>query len=1023
MNHHRPIERSARRPRLLGVGAPVVVAILGVALLLSTRSPIAHESGWVKSNEVGQVSATAETQGPAHCEGLAGIPFGTDPGWVRVGGSTDPNTPFIELRGQVFRAHVTHEDNSANHVAHDLNVYVIPDPAYRHFLADGDLDNEEPDSLGFHNHSTIENEWEYGGIPLYTWPARRDRVTAWGPLIWDCGHGGGDGPNGEDVYQTEIHPHAGWVVYRQTADADGEPDSEEKRTRDWLWYDTGDLQGIGARFPTMGGTLETTIQTTVADAFFSSWGGIAPESLNGCDSDVVDCTQDNEWLTRILQQDYTFFVPAPPKPATASVLGEPTMIWTSEDHCGEVPSNPGDPFGDDIFQMGEADGLTDPTATDIGSPTCGTIVDDVVETTDAYGMPGIQVTVLASQAVYPGNNYVAFAKRYKVSWDHVPSAAERVRRYAVHFDSVRVWRGGDSGDAEWAMGLRANEQWVFPVAGSGEDGDPFYVDSSIDDNDMDCAGDDGDCNDYSIDETLTVSVPPGNPINIWIRIVELDDPGPAVFDPNDLLPEVDVDRTGPGSYSTGLVSNDDGAYEVFYTITDVSDVPPTLGSLVIGGPSYGPNADTGGVVRVSGATPITLEGSDASALQYRVTEEGENLPPDWTFDLAAPLEISLAGQSDGDVVMQYAPVSSDDIVAERRHEVVQLDTTPPTLDLPDPITVYATETAGAYVTYAASATDNFPGPVDFSCDHVSGSLFPNGKNAPLTTVVTCTATDAVENTATGSFDVTVVSPFGYIPDFVVLGRDWASIGNDAIVETGNVGAYDASAGVPNQAGFEILADPGASFLNGSQIAAHSDRLEAGASAGDVFYVDQVVLGNGAVATEKLGYVPLFYDMPAVPAFSAGGADVALSEGETLAAGTYGDLSIKPNMTAVLSGGDYFVTSLDLKHGARLLAAAPTTIHVTGRVQLKSEATLMPLSGSGIGARDVVLYALGGDGPPSNPATAIRFGSMSVLGVNAYAPNGTLAIETGAVATGAFVGLRVEVSPGVTLNEDSVFLCP
>jgi len=726
-------------------------------------------------------------------------------------------------------------------------------------------------------------------------------------------------------------------------------------------------------------------------------------------------------MTRILNQDYTFFVPAPPRPPDDPDAGAATMVWTSEDHCSEVPSNPGDPFGDDIFQVGEADGLTDPTATDIGSPTCGTIVDQVLEATDANGTPGIEVTVLASQASYPGNGYIAFAKRYVVAWDFVPAANERVRKYAVHFDHVRVWRSGDSGDGEWAMGIRANEQWIFPVAGSGEDGDPFYVDSSIDDNDMDCAGDDGDCDDYAIDETLTVGVPQGNPINIWIRIVELDDPGPAVFDPNDLLPEVDEDRSGPGSYSTGLVSNGDGAYEVFYTITDVTEPAPSLGTLAIGTPQYGPNADTGGVVRVSGATPITLDGSDGAALEYRLGEQGDPLPAGWSFDFTSPFEISLAGQSDGNVVMQFAPVSAGNIVAQRKSRVVQLDTTPPTLHLPAPITVFATQTAGTHVDYEASATDNFAGPIDFSCDMPSGSLFPNGKNAPLTTTVHCSATDAVENTATGSFTVTVVSPFGYIPDYVALGREWVAVAGGARVDSGNVGAFDASAGLPNDVGIEVGAGSGALFLGGSQVAAHSDRLGSSAQAGDVFYVDDLLTGNDAVATARHGYVPLFYDMPAVPAFSAGGANVSLNGTSTFHAGSYGNVSVKPNGVVTLSGGDYFMESLEIKPGGELHVAAPATLYVAERVLVGNGARVLPLTG--VLPRQIVLYATGVDGPPHKPADAIRFGSNMILAINAYAPNGTLSVGSGTMAVGAFIGQRVSIESNATLKEDSVFLCP
>ncbi len=78
------------------------------------------------------------------------------------------------------------------------------------------------------------------------------------------------------------------------------------------------------------------------------------------------------------------------------------------------------------------------------------------------------------------------------------------------------------------------------------------------------------------------------------------------------------------------------------------------------------------------------------------------------------------------------------------------DTTPPTLSLPAPITAEATGPLGAVVTYTASATDIVDGSVAVSCSPASGSIFPIA-----TTTVTCSATDAHNNTGYGSFSVIV----------------------------------------------------------------------------------------------------------------------------------------------------------------------------------------------------------------------------------------------------------------------------
>jgi uncharacterized protein YjbI with pentapeptide repeats len=83
------------------------------------------------------------------------------------------------------------------------------------------------------------------------------------------------------------------------------------------------------------------------------------------------------------------------------------------------------------------------------------------------------------------------------------------------------------------------------------------------------------------------------------------------------------------------------------------------------------------------------------------------------------------------------------------HITVQ-DTTAPVLALPTPITATATSTAGAPVTFSATATDIVDGTDPVTCTPASGSTFALG-----TATVTCTTSDLHSNTSTGSFTVTV----------------------------------------------------------------------------------------------------------------------------------------------------------------------------------------------------------------------------------------------------------------------------
>jgi len=81
------------------------------------------------------------------------------------------------------------------------------------------------------------------------------------------------------------------------------------------------------------------------------------------------------------------------------------------------------------------------------------------------------------------------------------------------------------------------------------------------------------------------------------------------------------------------------------------------------------------------------------------------------------------------------------------------DTTAPVLKLPDPITVDADASGVAVVTFVATATDAVTTPITPICSPASGTAFPIGS-----TTVTCTAKDAANNQASGSFTVTVRKP-------------------------------------------------------------------------------------------------------------------------------------------------------------------------------------------------------------------------------------------------------------------------
>ena len=81
------------------------------------------------------------------------------------------------------------------------------------------------------------------------------------------------------------------------------------------------------------------------------------------------------------------------------------------------------------------------------------------------------------------------------------------------------------------------------------------------------------------------------------------------------------------------------------------------------------------------------------------------------------------------------------------------DKTPPVVTVPSDMSVNAPDDTGIVVNFSATAMDAISGSATVTSVPASGSLFPVGPTA-----VTCAGTDALGNTATGAFTVTVNSP-------------------------------------------------------------------------------------------------------------------------------------------------------------------------------------------------------------------------------------------------------------------------
>ena len=314
----------------------------------------------------------------------------------------------------------------------------------------------------------------------------------------------------------------------------------------------------------------------------------------------------------------------------------------------------------------------------------------------------------------------------------------------------------------------------------------------------------------------------------------------------------------PGSSTNGLPAAAD---------LDSVDAPPDL--MGLSGTLAMPQSPGGTLV-----TPVSLQAGATSLGDYAVTvfarsRGGHRVAPlnlhllaDGTAPLIVPTVTGTAGANGwyvSDVAVSWTvndaetPVTSTSgcgtstVTADTagvtftctaqsaggtatRSVTIKRDVTPPVLALPGPLTVNATQTTGANVSYTATASDSVDPSPSLTCAPGPGTLFSVG-----TATVSCQAVNAAGLSANGSFTIIVLGPSQQVVNLVDLVNSLPSPpGNSLTNKLQNILA-DINAGNTSGACSKL-----ASFIN--QVQALSGNQISTADAAVLIQAAQTVRG-------------------------------------------------------------------------------------------------------------------------------------------------------------------------------------
>jgi uncharacterized repeat protein (TIGR01451 family) len=359
----------------------------------------------------------------------------------------------------------------------------------------------------------------------------------------------------------------------------------------------------------------------------------------------------------------------------------------------------------------------------------------------------------------------------------------------------------------------------------------------------------------------------------------------------------------------------------------------------------------------------------------------------------------------GNTIITYTATDSAGNTAVAMQTVTVIDNTPPVIScLADIVADFNPGVNGATVNFTAPVgSDNCPGAMTAQTGGLaSGSTFPLG-----TTTNTFTVTDAVGNSASCSFKVTVAVTS-------IIGLDSVSISGASFVDS-----YASNLGYPaSKSSLANILSNGTITLAGSAkvwgnvrstrvgvAMSGASQVTGNATAGTTVSLSGSASVGGTKTNNALAPV---MTLPAVPPCSPFSSNSGITGTYTYSSST-GDLSLSGVNIATLANGNYCFHNVTVSGSSQLKINGLVVIKMTGTLNTSGASSVPNTTSIPSNLRILSSYT-GSNG--------VNFGASSNVHLVIYAPNTNVSISGATPLFGTVAGKTLTISGSGAIHYDT-----